>query len=590
MMKILKNPAPFIRCGIKKAGSYALKHKFLSTSAFVLIAGISYWGWGSIIGNGVDPTYALAAVEKGTLITSVSGTGQVSASNQVEIKPKVSGDVIYVGVKNGQEVWSGALIAQIDSTDAQKAVRDAETNLETAKLSYEKVVEPATSLEMLQAENALTQAKTSLEKSYDDGFNTVSNAFIDLPSVMSDLNNVLFATTISQNGGQTNIAVYADMVKDYDDSVLLFKESAELKYASARNAYDKSFLNYRATSRTSDSATIKSLITETYGTTKTVADAIKRASDMLSFVKDELSERSLPIPSSLTTYQSTLSSASSKINSHLSSLLSIKNSIVSSEYSIIEKTESLSVLKDGADSFDIRSAKISVNQKEDALLDAQENLSDYYIRAPFWGQIASLDVKKNDSVSSGTLVATIVTKQKIVEISLNEVDISKIKVNQKATLTFDAVENLTLTGEVVEVDAIGTVSQGVVTYNVKINFDTDDERIKPGMSVSASIITEAKQDVLMVPNSAIKSQGDVSYVEIFEKEIATAQISSSETPTQQIVETGLSNDTSTEIVSGLSEGQKVISRTTAASSSSAAQTTTSNNLLKSGGGEFRMIR
>jgi len=585
MMKILQKE------GVKKAGSYALKHKFLSAGAFVLIAGTSYWGIGSIGNTSGDPTYALAAVEKGTLITSVSGTGQVSASNQVEIKPKVSGEVLYVGVKNGDAVRSGTLIAQIDSTDAQKAVRDAETNLETARLSYEKIVEPATSLEMLQAENALSQAQTSLAKSYDDGFNNVSNAFIDLPSVMSDLNSVLFGTTIALNGGQTNIAAYTDMVKDYDDSVLRFKENAEFKYALARNAYDKSFLNYRAASRTSDSAAIKNLISETYDTTRIIADAVKSASDMLSFVKDKLSEKNLSIPAHLTTNQATLSSASSKTNSHLSSLLSIKNSISSSEYSIAEKTESLADLKDGSDEFDVRSAQISVNQKEDALLDAQEKLSDYYVRAPFDGTIASLDAKRNDNASSGTSLATIITKQKIAEISLNEVDISKVKIGQNVTLTFDAVENLSLTGKVAEVDTVGTVSQGVVSYNVKINFDADDERIKPGMSVSASIITEAKQDVLMIPNSAVKLQGDASYVEMFDKEIATAQIATADVPKQQAVVIGLSNDTSTEIVSGLSEGQKIISRTTTASSST-TKTTTSNSILGGGssGGTFRMAR
>jgi len=585
MMKILQKE------GVKKAGSYALKHKFLSAGAFVLIAGTSYWGIGSIGNTSGDPTYALAAVEKGTLITSVSGTGQVSASNQVEIKPKVSGEILYVGVKNGDAVRAGTLIAQIDSTDAQKAVRDAETNLETAKLSYDKVVEPATSLEMLQAENAVTQAQTNLEKSYDDGFNSVSNAFIDLPSVMTDLNTVLFGTAVSSNGGQTNVAAYADMVKNYDEGVLLFKTNAELKYASARNTYDKSFLDYRATARTSNSETVKNLVTETYNTAKTIADAVKSASDMLSFVKDELSERSLAIPASLSTYQTTLSSASSKVNSNLSSLLSAKNSIASSEYSITEKTQSLADLKDGADDFDVRSAQISINQKEDALLDAKENLYDCYVRAPFDGTIASLDVKAHDTASSGTSLATIITKQKIAEISLNEVDISKIKVGQNVTLTFDAVENLSLTGKVAEVDTVGTVSQGVVSYNVKINFDADDERIKPGMSVSASIITEAKQDVLMVPNSAIKSQGDASYVEMFDKEIATAQIATADVPKQQAIVIGLSNDTSTEIVSGLSEGQKVISRTTSANSSSTTKTTTSNSILGgSSGGAFRMAR
>ena len=99
----------------------------------------------------------------------------------------------------------------------------------------------------------------------------------------------------------------------------------------------------------------------------------------------------------------------------------------------------------------------------------------------------------------------LITKQKIAEISLNEVDAAKVKVGQKVTLTFDAIDGLSITGEVSEIDALGTVSQGVVTYGVKIAFDTQDERVKSGMSVSAAIITDVKQNVLLVPNAAVKS-------------------------------------------------------------------------------------
>ncbi|MDD5433706.1 MAG: hypothetical protein PHE77_03610, partial [Candidatus Pacebacteria bacterium] len=58
------------------------------------------------------------------------------------------------------------------------------------------------------------------------------------------------------------------------------------------------------------------------------------------------------------------------------------------------------------------------------------------------------------------------------EISLNEVDVAKVKIGQRAIITFDAIDELEITGKVEDVDTIGTVSQGVVSYNVKIIFDT----------------------------------------------------------------------------------------------------------------------
>ncbi len=180
------------------------------------------------------------------------------------------------------------------------------------------------------------------------------------------------------------------------------------------------------------------------------------------------------------------------------------------------------------------------------------------------------------STSSGTVVATVITRQQIAEISLNEVDMAKVKVSQKTNLTFDAVEGLNIVGEVSEIDTLGTVSQGVVTYNVKINFDTQDERVKPGMSVSVEIITDVKQDVLLVPNAAIKSQNNTQYVEV----MGTNNIIHSQT-----IETGISNDTYTEITGGLAEGDKVVTQTVSGSSSSGT-----NRSVPSGGGSMEIMR
>jgi HlyD family secretion protein len=107
--------------------------------------------------------------------------------------------------------------------------------------------------------------------------------------------------------------------------------------------------------------------------------------------------------------------------------------------------------------------------------------------------------KKGESISSGGTVATLITEQQVAEISLNEVDVAQVEVGQKVTLTYDAIEDLQISGSVAEVDLIGTTNQGVVSYTVTILFDTQDERIKPGMSVSATIITEIKQEVIVVP-------------------------------------------------------------------------------------------
>ena len=72
----------------------------------------------------------------------------------------------------------------------------------------------------------------------------------------------------------------------------------------------------------------------------------------------------------------------------------------------------------------------------------------------------------------------------VAEVTLNEVDAAKVTVGQAATLTFDAISGLSLAGKVVEIDPVGTVSQGVVNYNVQVSFNDTTNQVKPGMSTS----------------------------------------------------------------------------------------------------------
>ena len=245
------------------------------------------------------------------------------------------------------------------------------------------------------------------------------------------------------------------------------------------------------------------------------------------------------------------------------------DAIATAGRSIEEKTLSLAKIKSGPDDLSIRADKIAIQQKQDSLAAARQNLADCSVRAPFAGIVVKVNAQKGDTVSSGAVLATLVTKQKVAEISLNEVDVAKVKAGQKTTLLFDAVDDLTISGKVAEVDTLGTVSQGVVNYSVKIVFDTQDDRIKPGMSVSAAIITEMKPDVLLAPNVAVKSNSE-QYVVVLENNV----------PRNQTVEVGLSNDTMTEIISGLNEGDKVVTQTITATTKTKTTTTKSTGGIR----------
>ncbi|MBP7005771.1 efflux RND transporter periplasmic adaptor subunit [Patescibacteria group bacterium] len=237
-----------------------------------------------------------------------------------------------------------------------------------------------------------------------------------------------------------------------------------------------------------------------------------------------------------------------------------------------EARASLAKLQQGPSVIDIASAQNGIEQRRSSLTqaqhrltDAQQALQDYQIRAPFDGIVANIPVKMGDQASGGTAVATLLTTAKLAAVSLNEIDVSKVAIGQRATVTFDALPDIQIAGSVSQIDTLGTVTQGVVNYAVKIAFLTQDTRIKPGMSVTVSIITQAHTDVLTVPNAAVRQSGTQATVNVLNGPVKTAAsgsgVTSAQPPEVRDVQVGIANDQVTEIISGLSETDQVVTRT-----------------------------
>lgn len=600
----------------------------------------------------VQTQYVLASVERGTLAVSLSGSGQVLTSNQIDIKTETAGKVLSINVKNGDEVKAGTVLAQLDVKDAQKTVRDASLNLQSAEISLQKLKRATDVLTIAQAENALQNEKNDLEKlklsqesAYEEAldtkqnaidgiatgnenaFNTISDAFLDLPTLITSLSDVLYSDTIFRSepsvggGSRYNIDALLEAIDfrqtAHRTSVENFQKKAEASYTLARAKYDLNLQHYNETSRYSSTSTIEALLAETVDTVKSFAELAKNESNYLGVWKDTRDLEDLQSFRQVDTYQSDLANYIGQINTHINNLISIdktiknnKDSLKTAERNLIEMKQNhpfeisaqekliqekeavLADLKQGPDVFDLRSQELAVQQRRNALVDAQEKLLDASIKAPFDGVVAAMTIKKGDSLSSGASVFTFIAKQYLAEISLNEVDVSKLKIGQKTILNFDAIEGLSLTGVVAEIDTLGTVSQGVVNYNVKIAFDTQDERIKPGMSVSTSIITDVKQNVLMVPSAAVKSSGGTYYVESpAEIDLSTAganatQVVGTAPVIQHTVEIGLINDSNTEISGDIKVGDKIIIRTINATQG-AATPPAQNSLFPMPGGNNR---
>ncbi len=593
-----------------KIKSWATRHKITSFIIILTIIGGGYYTYKKTTAANAAPQYVLAPARVGTITQTVTGSGQVSAENQLDVTSEVSGKIQSISVKVGQHVKKGDLLASLDS-------HDASISLENARIAYAKLVKPA-------KEGDITNAQNSLAKSYNDAFNVVSAVYLDLPEIMTGLNDMLY----SQTGYLSN-----QKAQSLTAAARGFRNIAEQSFDKASIQYQISLSEYKGLTRASATSSIDILTADTLTTVKMVADTLQNVQNTITFVMKNQPE-----------YQTTEATAaaantiswSNLINNTLSSIVSAQNSITSND-------NSLTTLVAGAEDLDIQSQRLSLQQSE-------QTYAKYFIRAPFDGIVGRIPVSVYGQAGASTVIATIVGDQKVANVSLNEVDAAKVEAGQKVNITFDAIDGLDAVGTVGQVDLVGTVSQGVVSYNVKVIISTTDDRIKPGMSLNISIVTKEKQDVLVVPSTAIKTLGNRKYVEVlasstvmaalqanrasgntvttngsgfgtgtFQRRTAsttdqvainnpnasstiggnysrasstgqfgsstfsqsrTMTITSATAPTQVIVTIGDSDDTNTEIVSGLDRGQLVVTRTI----TSGTATTATPNILSSIGG------
>ena len=197
--------------------------------------------------------------------------------------------------------------------------------------------------------------------------------------------------------------------------------------------------------------------------------------------------------------------------------------------------------------------EVNLRESEHRLADSKEKLQDYSIRAPFDGVVTDLSVKPGDSISRDEVLASVVSPKMYAQIVLNEVDAVLVEEGNKAKLTFDAFPEEEIKGEVSRIDTIGTVEQGVVYFHAEITFETFPPSLKPGMSVSAEIITESKEDIIVIPLSAVRTDKDGDYAYI-------AKTTTEEGYDKSSLEVGISDGVVVEVLSGVSLGDRVVTK------------------------------
>ncbi len=557
---------------MKKFFRSLVRDKVKLTVLIIILAVAGYFAYRHFTAPAAQTRYVTAQASKQTIVVSVSGTGQVSQDHTVNITPQTSGKLTSVNVKQGDKVKAGQTIAIVDETNNTIALNQARAALASAQANLAAVQAGSTPQDIQLAQLAIaadqqsiTNASTSLQTTKQQDITNVANALSTL------LNSTPQAVPSASNTGTGAITITGNYM------------------AAQQGTYTISVY----TTGTGQNFTTSGLETAAGPVRVSPPVALGANGLYVSFSGKPNGGDSWTIttPNTLATnYVSNYNAYQSALTTQANDIINGQNQIASAQNKLQQDQVSLQVKQLPPTDQALQSAQASLTNAQAQLQNAQIAYNNNILTAPFDSQLAQLNSQVGDQVSASTVVAVVTNNQSQAVIPLNEVDVASVKTGDKATMTFDAISDLTLTGTVVQIDNIGTVSQGVVNYNVKVAFDVEDPRVKAGMSVNVAVITDTQPDVLTIPSSAIKTSNNNKYVLVLDP--AQTQSVAGQTgvtttiaPKQVSVQTGATDGTNTQIISGLSEGDTVVTQTI-----SSAKTTTaaSSSVIPGlGGGAFR---
>ena len=462
-----------------------------------------------------DTTYTTAAVETRDITNSLSSSGTLQPADSYTVTTLVSAEILSDTFEEGDEVTEGQLLYTLDSSNASSSQTQAQNSYTQAQKSYNSAV---------RAKYPTADMSGSVSEVYVNNGDSVS-AGTELLKIVGDNN------------------IYIDFLFTYvDNSAFYVGQTATI------------FINGFAGTTT--------------GTVTAVSNG-STASDngrMLTTVRVKATNPGLVTSSYTAT--AVIGSYSSYGNA---SIKVSASSVITAEAS--GKVSGLSwlagdTISDGdrictitGDSVDdqIDNAKIGLSNAQTNLENAQDTLDDYKVTAPISGTVVTKTAKAGDKIeggSAGTLCTIYDLSYLEMTMSIDELDISQVEVGQTVEVTADAVEGKTYTGVVTKVSVAGTTSGGITTYPVTVRIDETDG-LRPGMNVDAEIVISSAEGVLAVPSGAVNRGNTV---------LVTADSPSAANATDQEapegyayveVEIGVSDDSYTEIASGLLEGDTV---------------------------------
>ena len=492
----------------------------LAIVGLVIVGSLAYY-----LIESQPPTVAYVTATKGNITEDVTATGMVSPVQNPTLSFEQGGQVTSVTASAGQKVAAGTLLATLDTGVLNASLAAAQATLNNLEA-------PPRSVDLAGQQTGVLNAQQTLSNTLADYPQTLQTTLTSAQSVINAQIDPLFSFSTPVEP----VLLAQDV--DSSEKVRVDGELAELEATEFTTWQGQ--LAVATDSPTT--AQLQQLTSESIGHLDTVRSFLN---DLITALNTQ--QTSGAFSAQQTAGITAATSALATVNGLITSLTNSEQSITTQQLVVESAQDQLNQTSAGA-----TSEAIEAQQAQVAGIEAQ--IKEQEIIAPFAGTIASVSIKPGDAVSANTAAISLIPNGTFeVDVYLAENDVTKVAAGDKADVTLDAygagrifpaTVGTVETSPSIDPDSAGGTAGG---YKVTLVFDNADPAIANGMHASATIHTGSAQNVLIIPSSAIITNGTSQFVL---KQTANG-------PVQTPVTVGLISTSTVEVLSGLSVGDSI---------------------------------
>lgn len=531
--------------------------------------------------------YKITKVERGDVRKTVSATGTLEPYRTVDIKSKAGGRVVQMLVDVGTIVKKDQIIANIDPSDTLLTVNQAEADITSAEARKEQNTRTYR-LQVRQSEIAIKNARAALQAARDSRSAAASR--LETAKRQAKTQPELTGSSISQATASYNQAVKQRSLLDATN---------KQQRASVKAAYDQAVAN--AKNASSELERQKNLLQKGFVSTQAVENAqtsyevaqaqVSTAKARLDTLDAELSANVQAADARVAQARASLRSAEAgkadisnrqdEVRQAEASLRQANSQVAQAEQNLNQAIENRA--NNEIRRLDIATAVATETRSRATLKNARETLEQTTVRAPSDGVVLTKYVDEGTIITSGlsltsqgsSIVQLGDISRMFVDVLVDESDIANVDEGQKVDISMDAYPGVPFEGKVDRVDPQAVVEQNVTMIHVRVEVDNSSPTfrlLKPGMNATCEFVVDEREDVLVVPNTAVQTNDDGSFVQVVTGGKPAPPDAALGTPmdentligvtlNRRPVEVGVEGDETDEVISGLKEGEAVVVQT-----------------------------